>query len=100
MAARIGRMVRRGPLHVLLVVIAVLWLVPTFGLLLTSLLPASVITDQGWWTIFSKPSLATFDNYAALFQNADLTKALLTTAEIAARPAAMTTIAKPAQTQM
>jgi alpha-glucoside transport system permease protein len=81
--ARVGRMARRGPLHVVLVVIAVLWLVPTFGLALTSLLPASNIAQQGWWTIFSKPSLATFDNYSALFQNSDLTHALLTTAEIA-----------------
>ncbi|MEA2137357.1 MAG: alpha-glucoside transport system permease protein [Solirubrobacteraceae bacterium] len=81
--ARIARMARRGPLHALLVVVAVLWLVPTFGLLLTSLLPASDIAQQGWWTVFSKPSIATFDNYSALFANADLTKALLTTAEIA-----------------
>jgi alpha-glucoside transport system permease protein len=81
--ARIARMARRGPLHVLLVVVAVLWLVPTLGLLLTSLLPASDIAQQGWWTVFSKPSIATFDNYSALFANADLTKALLTTAEIA-----------------
>ncbi len=81
--ARIGRRVRRGPLHVLLVVIAVLWLVPTIGLMATSLLPASDIADKGWWTVFAKPSLTTFDNYTALFANADLTKALLTTAEIA-----------------
>ncbi|MDX6683263.1 MAG: alpha-glucoside transport system permease protein [Solirubrobacteraceae bacterium] len=81
--ARIARTARRGPLHALLVVVAVLWLVPTLGLLLTSLLPASDIAQQGWWTVFSKPSIATFDNYSALFANADLTKALLTTAEIA-----------------
>ncbi len=83
MARRIARAARRGPLHVLLVVIAVLWLVPTLGLLLTSLLPAAEIADKGWWNLFSKPSLATLENYSALFENADLTKALLTTAVIA-----------------
>lgn len=83
MARRIARAARRGPLHVLLVVIAVLWLVPTLGLLLTSLLPAAEIADKGWWNLFSKPSLATLENYSALLKNADLTKALLTTAVIA-----------------
>jgi alpha-glucoside transport system permease protein len=83
MARRIARAARRGPLHVLLVVIAVLWLVPTLGLLLTSLLPAAEIADKGWWNLFSKPSLATLENYSALLENADLTKALLTTAVIA-----------------
>ena len=82
-AARIGRLVRRGPLNVLLIVIAAMWLVPTFGLLLTSLLPASEITTSGWWKIVAHPSLATFDNYSALFDNEDIMSALWTTVQIA-----------------
>jgi alpha-glucoside transport system permease protein len=83
LAKRILRGVAKAPLHLGLAFVALLWLIPTFGLLLTSLLPASVITQTGWWEIFSKPSLATFENYSNLFSNNDLTKALLTTAVIA-----------------
>ncbi|HEV7773395.1 MAG TPA: carbohydrate ABC transporter permease [Conexibacter sp.] len=82
-AARIGRAVARGPLNVLLVVLAVLWLVPTLGLLLTSLLPATEITQQGWWNIVSQPSLATFQNYKDIFNNEAITSALWTTVQIA-----------------
>jgi alpha-glucoside transport system permease protein len=82
-AARIGRAVTRGPLNILLAVLAVLWLVPTLGLLLTSLMPATEITQQGWWSIVSQPSLSTFENYKEIFQNEAITTALWTTVQIA-----------------
>ncbi|MCR8670733.1 carbohydrate ABC transporter permease [Agrococcus sp. HG114] len=43
-------------------VIAVLWTVPTFGLLLSSFRPADQIQSTGWWTFFSDPQL-TLTNY-------------------------------------
>ncbi|TDC56603.1 carbohydrate ABC transporter permease [Jiangella ureilytica] len=43
-------------------VIAVLWTIPTFGLLLTSLRPEMDIRTSGWWTWFSDPQL-TLANY-------------------------------------
>ncbi|HWI74611.1 MAG TPA: carbohydrate ABC transporter permease [Baekduia sp.] len=82
-AARIARYAAKLPLQLLLAAIALLWLVPTLGLFLTSLMPAGSISEQGWWNVVSHPSMATFDNYNALFDNNDLTKALITTAEIA-----------------
>ncbi|MCW2952266.1 MAG: binding-protein-dependent transport system inner rane component [Conexibacter sp.] len=81
--ARVGRLFARGPLHVLLIVIAVLWLVPTFALFVTSLLPPSEITQTGWWHVIAHPSLATFDNYKHLFDNHDIVTSLVTTVEIA-----------------
>jgi alpha-glucoside transport system permease protein len=81
--ARVGRLFARGPLHVLLIVIALLWLVPTFALFVTSLLPATDITQKGWWNVIAHPSLATFDNYKNLFNNNDMVTALWTTVEIA-----------------
>jgi alpha-glucoside transport system permease protein len=80
--ARIGRAVLKAPLHLALLVVGVLWLVPTLGLLLTSLMPAGDIAQQGWWKVVAKPSIATLDNYRALFDNNDLTQALLTTVYI------------------
>jgi alpha-glucoside transport system permease protein len=66
-----------------LVVIGLLWLVPTFGLFITSILPLSDLATSGWWQIFSHPSHATFANYSALFHNSGLMTALKTTAYIA-----------------
>ena len=82
-AAKILRALAKTPLQILLIVIGLLWLVPTIGLFITSILPASQIASAGWWKIFAHPSLATFSNYSALFHNAGLTGALKTTAYIA-----------------
>nr|WP_254549119.1 carbohydrate ABC transporter permease [Catellatospora tritici] len=43
-------------------VIALLWTVPTFGLLISSLRPEDQIKSNGWWNFFSDPKL-TLDNY-------------------------------------
>jgi alpha-glucoside transport system permease protein len=83
LAARIGRIVTRAPLNILLAVVALLWLVPTIGLFITSILPLSALGTSGWWQIFTHPSLATWSNYDALFRNAGLLTALKTTAYIA-----------------
>jgi alpha-glucoside transport system permease protein len=82
-AARIGRWSAKLPLQIFLLFVALLWLVPTFGLLVTSLMPAGKIAEQGWWKTFSSPSVLTFKNYDTMFHNHAITKALVTTAEIA-----------------
>jgi alpha-glucoside transport system permease protein len=82
-AAKILRTIARAPVHIFLIVLGSLWLVPTFGLLITSLLPAGVLASKGWWVIFSHPSEATWANYNALFHNSGLISALKTTAYIA-----------------
>jgi alpha-glucoside transport system permease protein len=82
-AAKILRAVGKLPLQIFLAVVALLWLVPTIGLFITSILPASEIATAGWWKVFAHPSLATFSNYNDLFHNAGLTAAMKTTAYIA-----------------
>lgn len=82
-SAKIVRAITRGPVNIVLAVVGALWLVPTIGLFLTSILPASALASKGWWQIFSKPSLATWSNYGHLFHNAGLIQALKTTAYIA-----------------
>jgi alpha-glucoside transport system permease protein len=66
-----------------LIVIGLIWLVPTIGLFMTSLLTAEDASDNGWWRIFAKPSLATLDNYRDIFNNDDITSSLVTTVVIA-----------------
>ncbi|HEX3056718.1 MAG TPA: carbohydrate ABC transporter permease, partial [Gaiellaceae bacterium] len=82
-AAKVLRFVARAPIHVILVALGALWLIPTFGLFITSILPASASASSGWWQIFSHPSRATWSNYDTLFHNSGLITALKTTAYIA-----------------
>jgi alpha-glucoside transport system permease protein len=82
-AAKILRWVTRAPIHLVLVLLGALWIVPTVGLFITSILPASALASKGWWQIFSKPSIATWANYDAMFHNHGLIGALKTTAYIA-----------------
>ncbi|HEX4521382.1 MAG TPA: carbohydrate ABC transporter permease [Gaiellaceae bacterium] len=81
--SRFVRVLTRGPLNILLAVIGLLWLVPTIGLFITSILPLSALGSSGWWQVFTHPSLATWSNYDALFHNSGLLTALKTTAYIA-----------------
>ncbi len=83
LAARILRYVAKTPVHIFLVVIGLLWLVPTLGLFVVSILAPQSFTELGWWKIFAHPSLATWQNYHAIFQNHQITSSLLTTLEIA-----------------
>jgi alpha-glucoside transport system permease protein len=91
-AAKILRAVVKTPVHIALAALGLLWLVPTFGLFITSILPASALASKGWWQIFSKPSLATWSNYDALFHNSGLITALKTTAYIAVGNTALVVI--------
>ena len=67
-STRILRVLGKAPLQLLLVLIALLWLVPTIGIFLTSLIAPEDYTNGGWWQIFS---------------NETITKSLWTTALIA-----------------
>ena len=59
------RRVRRGSrtASIIVIVITIVWLIPTIGLFLTSIRPVWESKSSGWWTIFSKP-VVTGDNYA------------------------------------
>ena len=78
-ATRIVRVLGKTPVYLLLVFIGILWLVPTAGLLFTSLLEPAQIGRVGWWEVFAKPSLATLENYREVFDNEAITSAVWTT---------------------
>jgi len=82
-AAKILRVVAKTPVHIFLVFVALLWLVPTLGVFLTSIIEPAAFIQEGWWKIFSEPSIGTFENYRAIFENRQIIDSLLTTAIIA-----------------
>jgi alpha-glucoside transport system permease protein len=82
-SARILRTLAKAPVHVFLIVVGLLWLIPTFGLLITSLLAPEDFQAKGWWQVFSEPSKLTFSNYEAVFDNSAITDSLVTTALVA-----------------
>jgi alpha-glucoside transport system permease protein len=71
--ARIVAAFSGGLLRVLLIAIALLWLVPTFGLLVESLRDSSTYANGGWWHVFSHPAQLTWANYSALLKNGSVT---------------------------
>jgi alpha-glucoside transport system permease protein len=78
-SSKLVRTLTSAPVSVLLVIVGLFWLVPTFGLLLTSLLPAADANQEGWWQIFSEPGKATLENYKEIFGNENITSSLWTT---------------------
>jgi alpha-glucoside transport system permease protein len=82
LAAKILRAIGKSPVHLVLVLVGLLWMVPAFALLVTSLLSAADISAGGWWRVFSHPSLTTFESYGTLFDNNTIMTSLATTAYI------------------
>ena len=79
LSARILRFLGKAPVHLLLVIVGVLWLVPTLGLFLTSLLAPEDFNEEGWWQILAEPAKATFENYELVFDTEAITSSLFTT---------------------
>ena len=46
------RVATRSFLHLFIIVTAVVWALPTLGLMITSFREPQVVTETGWWTIF------------------------------------------------
>lgn len=82
LAPKLLRFFGKLPVHIVLALLALFWLIPTTGLFITSLLDPSDQAQGGWWNFFAKPSSWTFENYARMFDNEGIVSALLTTAQV------------------
>jgi alpha-glucoside transport system permease protein len=64
------RLLGRVPTHAAVIILMVIWLIPTIGLLVNSFRPPGDVTNSGWWTAIFAPSQLGLDNYAhVLAQN-------------------------------
>ncbi|MBA2700372.1 MAG: carbohydrate ABC transporter permease [Chloroflexi bacterium] len=79
---RLVRALNRAPIHIALGIIALVWLAPTVGLLVTSFRPRSDIQVTGWWESFLQFRY-TFENYASVLGSQGMLDAFVNTVLIA-----------------
>lgn len=53
--SRIKVLLGKLPLHVILIGLCALWILPAFGLLVTSFRPFQDVNESGWWTVLQPP---------------------------------------------
>jgi alpha-glucoside transport system permease protein len=63
LSGRIVKALNRTPIHIILGIVAIVWLVPTVGLLITSFRPRNDIASTGWWETLGTLRF-TIENYA------------------------------------
>jgi alpha-glucoside transport system permease protein len=75
-SARLVGFISRTPVHLGLLVVAVIWLVPTVGLAVTSVRPRGDIQASSWWSSLTDWSF-TLHNYSEVLNKANMDKAFL-----------------------
>jgi alpha-glucoside transport system permease protein len=65
LSGRIVRALNKTPIHIALGIVAIIWLAPTIGLLVTSFRPRSDIQATGWWETLSTLRFTT-ENYTSV----------------------------------
>ncbi len=78
-----ARALNNGLISVLVILIALIWSVPTFGLFITSFRPVTVTQSNGWWTALLPPWHFTIANYQQVIQSEGMGQAFLNSLIIA-----------------
>jgi alpha-glucoside transport system permease protein len=69
---KVNKFFSKVPTHAIVIITMIIWVVPTLGLLITSLRPVQAINSTGWWTAFSTPpGAAAYQKYCAACHGAD-----------------------------
>ncbi|MFE9606957.1 carbohydrate ABC transporter permease [Streptomyces sp. NPDC006012] len=82
LGSRIAERLSGGLVRAVLIVVGLFWLMPTIGLLVSSLRSPEDMSADGWWNVFAQPSRLTLDSYQKLLENGDITGSLVNTALI------------------
>ncbi|HEV2237126.1 MAG TPA: carbohydrate ABC transporter permease [Ktedonobacterales bacterium] len=80
---RLLRAVNSSALTTVVVIIAVIWSVPTLGLFISSFRAAAAIHDTGWWVSLLPPWRFTLENYQHVIQSNGLGQAFFSSLIIA-----------------
>jgi alpha-glucoside transport system permease protein len=80
---RIERIFDNWLVKLIVIAIALLWLVPSLGLLVTSFRPAQDITSSGWWSVLSGGAEWTINNYQRVIEADGMGNAFLNSLAVA-----------------
>ncbi|WP_165990023.1 carbohydrate ABC transporter permease [Streptomyces sp. YIM 98790] len=81
-ASKLASLAGGGAARVVLVLLGLLWLLPTLGLLASSFRDRRDISASGWWTALTDPGQWTVENYSSLLENDSFTGSAWTTVAI------------------
>ena len=73
---RLSGFISRSPIHIVLGLIGMIWLLPSIGLLITSFRPSSDMRATGWWTVLTDPDF-TLANYQRVVEAEGMAGAFL-----------------------
>lgn len=82
---RLTKMFSRGPLHLVIILLALAWMLPTVGLLITSFRAPQDVARSGWWTVFEHPfsfTQYTLRNYETVIGKVGMGRAFLNSLSI------------------
>ena len=74
---RARRFLGRLPLHTTIVLLALLWSIPTIALIVSSFRPPADIASSGWWNGLTAPWDWTLDNYEAVVNQRGMGRAFV-----------------------
>jgi alpha-glucoside transport system permease protein len=83
LSGRIVDAISKSPIHIVLGLIALVWLLPTVGLLVTSFRPRAEIQRSGWWEVFAGNINFTIDNYRQVLDAQGMLGAFMNSVQIA-----------------
>ena len=78
-SARLVKAVTSAPVSLFLILVGILWLVPTFGLLVASFRSADANAESGWWTALTRPTELTLEPYRNLLDDPTILSSLWNT---------------------
>ena len=64
-------------LHTVLIIVCLIWLLPTVSLFVSSLRPANEVLTSGWWNAFRLPFEFTLDNYQEVLTENNMAQSFL-----------------------
>ena len=80
--SRIAARTGGGALRIFLIVVALAWLIPTFGLLVESFRDPAQYANGGWWDAIVHPAQLTVANYQSLVHNSTMVSSFFNTIKI------------------
>lgn len=73
----LASLIDRWPLHLSLIIISLIWLLPTLALLISSFRPENQVLTSGWWNGLKLPFDFTLQNYQDVLSDNDVGQAFI-----------------------